>query len=81
MAIKTITVTEDAYNAIKRVKYESESFSELFKRISRVKYCVKDIAGAIKLSGKEYAELKKRTAEFRKKASKDAGERRRKCIS
>ncbi|MBS3125350.1 hypothetical protein J4211_03810 [Candidatus Woesearchaeota archaeon] len=33
MVTKTITITEDAYDAIKRMKRGDESFSELFKRM------------------------------------------------
>lgn len=37
MATKTITVTEGAYEAMKSLKASSESFSELFMRISKRK--------------------------------------------
>ncbi len=37
MAVKTITITEDAYNAISRIKEKNESFSELFLRIAKRK--------------------------------------------
>lgn len=48
MATKTITVTEDAYEAIKRLKYEEESFSDLFKRLAGTPLTVKDIIGICK---------------------------------
>ncbi|MBD3361357.1 hypothetical protein GF358_01040 [Candidatus Woesearchaeota archaeon] len=80
MAIKTITVTEDAYESIKRLKNTDESFSQFFLRISREKMTVKDLAGAIKLSDNEYAALKKHTKELRKKASTDMKERLKKCM-
>lgn len=37
MAIKTITVTENAYSQIKKLKHGDESFSELFTRIAAEK--------------------------------------------
>lgn len=37
MATKTITVTENAYEAVKSLKASSESFSELFMRIAKRK--------------------------------------------
>lgn len=37
MATKTITVTENAYDALKSLKASSESFSELFLRIAKRK--------------------------------------------
>ena len=35
MTVKTITVTEDAYNAISQLKGPEESFSHLFRRLSK----------------------------------------------
>jgi predicted CopG family antitoxin len=35
MAVKTITVTEDAYNALKGMKEPRESFSETILRVSK----------------------------------------------
>lgn len=34
MAVKTLTITEGAYERLKRLKREGESFSELFLRLS-----------------------------------------------
>ncbi len=48
MAVKTITITEDAYEVMKRLKGESESFSELFKRLGKRYATVHDIRGIIK---------------------------------
>lgn len=79
MAIKTITITTDAYNSIKRLKSAGESFSQLFLRISRKKLKVKDLVGAVKLSDKEYKALKRRVKEHREKTSKDIEERRKRC--
>ncbi len=35
MVVKTITVTEDAYEALKSMKVEDESFSEVILRIKK----------------------------------------------
>ncbi len=35
MTVKTITVTEDAYEALKAVKQETESFSQTILRVTR----------------------------------------------
>jgi len=48
MAVKTITITEDAYEALKRMKRDDESFSELFLRLSGRTLLVKDIIGILK---------------------------------
>ena len=76
MSIKTITITEDAYDSIKRLKGTDESFSELFLRISSEKKTIKDLLGAVKIDEKEASEIKKRILSYRKKASKDIEERR-----
>lgn len=77
MAIKTITITEDAYNSIKNLKDAGESFSELFLRISKKTTKVEDLLGALKLSDEDAEAMKKRIAEYRKKTSEDIMERRR----
>ena len=35
MAHKTLTISEEAYNALKRLKKEGESFSDIILRITR----------------------------------------------
>jgi len=35
MAVKTITITEGAYNSLKSLKGENESFSEVIGRITK----------------------------------------------
>lgn len=37
MVVKTITITEEAYNALKRLKKEEESFSEVVLRLTTQK--------------------------------------------
>lgn len=68
MGIKTITVTEDAYESLKRLKKEDESFSELFKRLSSKVLTGKDILGALKQTPKEAEEFRKRVLLTHEKA-------------
>ncbi len=71
MVTKTITVTEEAYNAIKGMKRDDESFSELFKRIESKPLRVKDILGILDDSPKEVEAWKHRMKEWRMRADKD----------
>ncbi|MBS3175614.1 hypothetical protein J4457_00050 [Candidatus Woesearchaeota archaeon] len=75
MSIKTITVTEEAYEVIKGMKQEEESFSELFKRIGKQPARIKDIFGAMKQESKEAEALKKRIKSMKEESRKDMGER------
>jgi len=45
--VKTITITDNAYDAIKNMKIADESFSELFTRISNRQLKISDLAGAL----------------------------------
>ena len=74
MVVKTITVTEEAYNSFKQLKQSDESFSDLMKRISGGRKTVNDIYGALK--GKiDIEELQQRMKDSRKKFSEDWEER------
>ena len=75
MPFKTITVTEEAYAAIKRIKRNDESFSELFTRISPKSPTVKDLFGCLKMSDKEFEEFKRIIAENRRQIDKESEER------
>ena len=75
MATKTITVTEDAYQSIKKLKYEEESFSDLFKRIGRDKMFIRNYFGILKKSEKELEKERKRIREIREKLSRDMEKR------
>ncbi len=66
MVVKTITITEDAYDTIKGMKKPDESFSELFLRIGKKPLTIKDIAGILKHTPEEAAEFRKRFWEYRK---------------
>ena len=75
MTIKTITVTEDAYNAIKKMKLGDESFSDLFLRIGEGNLKIKDLIGALKLPPDAHANLKSSVLANRK-AAQESHERR-----
>jgi len=69
MERKTIRLTEDAYEAIKRIKKPEESFSELCLRISSPKITIKDIAGTLKDSDieKRFWKLRKQEKNSRRR--------------
>lgn len=71
MAVKTITITTEAYQAIKGLKRGDESFSELFLRISPRTITIKDIAGIMKNS-----DIEERFWELRKNLGKGMEKRR-----
>lgn len=74
MTVKTITITEDAYNLFKRLKEKDESFSELIKRIGyERKFDVNRIFGA--LSKYDVEEARKKAKEIRTKLDKDLKQR------
>ena len=67
MAIKTITVTVDAYQAIKRMKKGEESFSDLFLRLGGRPLMIKDVIGVLKQTPEEAEAFRRRVL--------DAGQR------
>lgn len=72
MAVKTITVTEDAYLAMKRIKNEDESFSDLFLRVSKKHVLTaKDLVGAISMTPHEGEEWSHRVTEHQKRMNED----------
>lgn len=76
MPVKTITITETAYEDIKKLKRENESFSELFLRLSREKRSTgRSIYGILK--GEDTERLLKASRDFRERAEKDMEERKR----
>lgn len=76
MTTKTITVTEDAYDFIKRLKTEEESFSDLFLRLAKEKNPLERYFGVLKGSVKEAED---RLKKVRIETSESFG-RRGKCI-
>jgi len=67
MAVKTITVTEDAYEALKALKASHESFSATIRRIAG-KRSLKEFAGV--LTEETGARLEKAIKEARKRHTK-----------
>lgn len=58
MTSKNISITEEVYNKLMKIKGENESFSELFLRLLRVqKYNIEKSFGAWNLSDKEMEEI------------------------
>lgn len=72
--VKTITVTDEAYEMLKRMKNGDESFTEVIKRVAKPTFQLKDYFGVIsKEVGDRIAnEAKKR----RERLSKDIEARR-----
>lgn len=58
MTSKNISITEDVYNKLQKIKGEGESFSELFLRLLRVqKFNIEKTFGSWKLTKKEEKEI------------------------
>jgi predicted CopG family antitoxin len=68
MVTKTITITEKAYNSVKRLKSKDESFSDLFLRMGRGKGILEKYAGILSGDVKEH---RKKITSVRKKMSED----------
>ena len=75
MSIKSLTITEDAYNALKRNKLGKESFSQVILRVTEEKKGknISKFFGILK--GKDGEELEKRIKEERKILEQDIKER------
>ena len=66
--MKTLTVRDDVYEKLVKLKKEGESFSDLLERLlSREKVSLREFYGSLKDS-KFLEELEKEILEFRKKA-------------
>ena len=63
MAVKTITVTEEAYDVLRRSKIEGESFTDAILRTYKKK-SLREFIGI--LSKKQGDELAKNVSDFRK---------------
>lgn len=70
--VKTITVTEDAYQNIKLLKKEAESFSDLFNRIAAEKRnMVKEYFGVLKSTPEELRQRRKSIKAVRESIGED----------
>ena len=75
MAVKTITVTEEAYEALRQLKEEGESFSKLILRVARGRPRLDKYIGI--LGGPDAERMKRNIKAFRKRADKDFKRRQR----
>ncbi len=73
MAVKTITITEEAYRRIKTLKMPDESFSELFNRLASEKNVLWKFFGMYPKEGIE--KDRKKLKEFRERVTADMEER------
>ncbi len=74
--VRTITVTDEAYEKLKRHKMEGESFTDVIKREFSKKGNIMDFAGAWShLNAKEITEIKKTIKDLRKRFTKEILER------
>jgi len=78
MVVKTITVTEDAYESLKALKEKNESFSEAIRRIAKRK-SIWDFVGA--LSAESGARLEHAIRERRQVHVKSRERRMRRLVS
>lgn len=73
MAVKTITVTEEAYLKIKGMKMPYESFSDLFNRLSKERNPLWRIVGMLPKEGIE--EDRRTLREMKERGKKEMEER------
>ena len=71
MAVKTITIKEEAYNTLKLQKHENESFSDVILREIRKPLTINDIRGAVKFTKEEIGDFRRKVKQFRKDFDKD----------
>ena len=76
MVIKSLTITETAYNALKAAKYGNESFSDVIVRLSSEKVgAASKFFGAMKMSKEEKEDLITKIKERRKEIDKEFKQR------
>jgi predicted CopG family antitoxin len=76
MAIKSLTITEDAYDALKAMKYGDESFSDVILRLSKEKVgAVAKFFGIWKDKPEVVKEIRQRISERRALIDKEFAER------
>ena len=73
MVVKTITITEDAYNVLKRMKKSNQSFSELIIEFSEEKKGhLINLFGILKDKSKDMDELQEKSINYRKDFDSDS---------
>ena len=65
MTVKTITITERAYDQVKQLKRADESFSDLFNRLGKQHFKVSDALGILGPSPKAAQEFADRVKSIR----------------
>ena len=73
MATKTITITEEAYDFLKKLKQKDESFTHLFTRLAKEKGVAEKYFGILQKDG--LIDARRNLKEYRRKFSKDVGGR------
>lgn len=82
MAIKSLTITEDAYETLKRLKYQEESFSEVILRMGKGNTeTVEKYFGILKESKIDAKAWKENIRKEREKVDKEYVEKQRKIWS
>lgn len=71
MAVKTITITEEAYNALKRIKLDSESFSKIIINITNEKANPVEKYFGVMKGSKMMQDIREKVASDRKKFNED----------
>lgn len=67
MAIKSLTITEDAYETLKRMKYSDESFSDVILRVGKTQTdIVEKYFGILKRTEKEVSDWEKEIKKSRR---------------
>ena len=76
MVVKTITITEEAYNMLKCLKRNEQSFSEIIIEVSKDKKCdLSKFFGILKNRGKELDILKEKVKDYRNNFTKESKKR------
>ncbi len=72
MTKKNVSLTQEAYEKLKALKKESESFSQLILRLiaKKEKQDIKDFAGAFEENSEEWEKIEKELYERRKEKSR-----------
>lgn len=69
MAVKTITITKEAYEVLKGMKNKEESFSKTIIRLMKGREDIRNYFGRLKLNEKELEEVRRKVTKTRKEIS------------